>query len=161
MARKSWKPLPPITVLTGSADFFKDCIVKRFVHELFEGSKPEIRRFQGPMNERLLGELPLATVLDELRTPSFFSPYRLVILQHGNAFLGEHGQDFLPFLETGFSGGYFIASIDGKLDGRTRVAKLIAEKGWVVECAQPYDRPPPWESHMPAWDSDLTHWLVG
>jgi DNA polymerase III delta subunit len=160
MARKNWKPLPAIAVLTGSADFFKSSVVKRFGRELFGDKKPELQRFQGPTNERLLGELPLATVLDEVRTPSFFSPYRLVVVDHANLFVGEHGQDLLPFLETGFSGGYLILHIDGKLDGRTRFAKLAAEKGWVIECAQPYDRPPPWETRVPAWDSELTRWLV-
>ncbi len=160
MARKSWSPFPPATVLVGTADFFKSLVLKRFTKELFGDGPQEVRRFQGPSGERGSEELPLATVLDELRTPSFFSPYRLVVVERANTFIAANGESFIPFLQGGFSGGHLVVFIDGKLDGRTRFAKAVAEWGWIVECAQPYDRPPPWDSQTPAWDSDLTHWIV-
>jgi DNA polymerase III delta subunit len=99
-------------------------------------------------------------VLDELRTPSFFSPHRLIVVERANAFVAANGEAFIPFLESGFSGGHLVLVIDGKLDGRTRFAKAALEAAWIVECAQPYDRPPPWQSNAPAWDSELTEWLV-
>ena len=160
MARKSWRPLPAITLLAGDADFFKRLIFKRFTEELFGDAKPEISSFQATPGERQAQEPPLAKILDELRTPSFFSAHRIVTLEHGNAFLTAHGETLTPFLEKGFAGGHFIVFVDGKLDGRTRLAKAMAKAGWVVDCAQPYDRPPPWERHTPVWDSELTHWIV-
>ncbi len=87
MARKSWSPLPSAAVLAGTADFFKSLVLKRFTKELFGDGPQEGRRFQGPSGERGSEELPLATVLDELRTPSFFSPYRLVVVEKANAFI--------------------------------------------------------------------------
>ncbi|MBI4601673.1 MAG: DNA polymerase III subunit delta [Planctomycetes bacterium] len=160
MARKAWTPLPPIAVLTGDAELFKQDVLRRFTRELFGDAQPEVRRFQGPTAERQGEELALATVLDELRTPSFFSAYRIVVIERANAFLAANSESFIPFLDKGFSGGHLIAFLDGKLDGRTRFARAMAEKGWIVECAQPYDRPPPWDSEAPPWDSELTHWLV-
>jgi len=160
MARKEWKPLPAVTALTGAAEFFKTAIVERFTKELFGGSPTEIRRFQGPANERDEASLPLAVVLDELRTPSFFSPHRLVILEQANAFIALHAEYLVRHLKGGFGGGYLILLVEGKLDGRTRFAKHLAKEGWIVECAQPYDRPPPWDTRAPAWDSELTHWVV-
>jgi DNA polymerase-3 subunit delta len=160
MARKSWRPLPAITLLAGDADFFKRLLFKRFTEELFGDAKPEISSFQATPGERQAQEPPLAKILDELRTPSFFSAHRIVTLEHGNAFLTAHGETLTPFLEKGFAGGHFIVFVDGKLDGRTRLAKAMAKAGWVVDCAQPYDRPPPWERHTPVWDSELTHWIV-
>jgi DNA polymerase III delta subunit len=160
MQRADWKPLPAIVVLTGTADFLKTTIIHRFTRELFGEDSPEIHRFHGPAGERQLAELPLSTVLDELRTPSFFSPRRLVLLYSGNAFVAAHGEDLCPFIEQGFAGGHFIIVIDGKLDGRTRFAKQMASSGWVVDCAQPFDRPPPWDTRTPIWDSELSHWVV-
>jgi DNA polymerase-3 subunit delta len=160
MARKSWNPLPAITLLTGEAEFFKKLILKRFSVDLFGTANPEIRTFQATPGDRQGQGPTLAEVLDELRTPSFFSANRIVTLEHGGAFLTAHGETLIPFLEGGFAGGHFIVFIDGKLDGRTRFAKAVAKAGWIVECAQPYDRPPPWDQNTPVWDSALTHWIV-
>ncbi|HVR75620.1 MAG TPA: DNA polymerase III subunit delta [Planctomycetota bacterium] len=160
MTRETWRPIPSISVFAGNADFLKEEALKRLTREVFGANPQEVRRFQGPPNDREIGALPLPTVLDELQTPSFFSPARLVILERGNTFLGAHGDDLVPFLEKGFSGGHLAVLVDGKLDGRTRFARRAAENGWVVECAQPYDRPPPWDSKTPAWDSELSHWIV-
>jgi len=160
MARKSWRPLPAITLLTGEAEFFKKLILKRFTEDLFEKASPEIRGFQATPGDRQAQEPTLAEVLDELRTPSFFSTHRIVTLEHGNAFLAAHGETLIPFLESGFAGGHFIVFVDGKLDGRTRFAKALAKAGWIVDCAQPYDRPPPWDRRTPVWDSELTRWIV-
>lgn len=160
MSRASWSPLPAVTALVGTADFLKGRIVDRFIRELFGEGAPEVRRYQGPANDRQLGELPLATVLDELRTPSFFSPHRLVVIDPANAFVAAYAEDLLPFVEAGFAGGHLILRIDGKLDRRTRFAKKLAEAGWIVDCAQPFDRPPPWDTRSPVWDSELSHWVV-
>jgi len=160
MERKTWAPLAAAAALVGPAAFLKSLWIERFKTELFGTGSPELRRFQGPANERQAGELPLSTVLDELRTPSFFSPSRLVIVERAAAFIAEHGDGLVRFLGEGFGGGHLILLVDGKLDGRTRFAKALAESGWIVECAQPFDRPPPWETNVPAWQSELTHWVV-
>ncbi|MGQ9589901.1 MAG: DNA polymerase III subunit delta [Planctomycetota bacterium] len=160
LAKKSWKPLPPAAVLLGEADFFKGEIVKRFAAELFGGAPPDITRFQGRGGQGSPAEPSLAAVLDELRTPSFFSPARLVVLEDGDAFLAEYGGDLAPHIERGFGPGRLIVAIRGKLNARTKFARAVKEHGWIVECRQPYDRPPPWDERAPAWDSELSRWLV-
>lgn len=160
LLKKSWKPLPPAAVLTGEADFFKAEIVKRFAAELFGDAPPDITRFQGRGGQGSPAEPSLAAVLDELRTPSFFSPARLVVLEDGEAFLAEYGGDLAPHLERGFGPGLLIVAIRGKLDARTKFARAVKEHGWIVECRQPYDRPPPWDERTPVWDSELSRWIV-
>ena len=59
-SRKSWKPLPPVTVLAGSADFLKGRVVERFSAELFGDGAPEVRRFECPQGERQSGGPSLA-----------------------------------------------------------------------------------------------------
>ncbi len=160
LERKRWKPLPPVILLTGGAAFFKAQIVKRCARELFGDAPPEVVRFRGESRAGSLPEPSLAAVLDELRTPSFFSPVRLVVLEEGDAFVKEYGEDLVPFLQKGFSCGHLVVSLSEKLDGRTKFAKAAKQHGWIVECRQPYDRPPPWEGDAPPWESELSHWVV-
>jgi hypothetical protein len=156
MARSSWRPLPSAAFLTGTADFLKGQFVKKFTRELFGESEPEVHRFQGPANDRQLADLPLAVVLDELRTASLFaSP------DHHR----RPGRPLprRPWRRPDVARGRLrrralACPIDGKLDGRTRFAKAAARVAWVVDCPQPYDRPPPRDAKAPAWDSELTHW---
>ncbi len=157
---KKWDTLPGVVALTGDARFLKDLFLKRFVQERFGGDEPVVTRFDGPTGEAQIESLPVSRVLDELRTPSFFSPYRIVIVDPAEWFLRAHGQILTPYLDSGFSGGHFVAIVDGKLDGRLKFSKTLATKGWVIECRQPYDRPPPWDTRTPTWDSELSHWVV-
>ena len=159
MGQTTWAKLPAFCVLSGGAGFMKELLVRRFSAELFGDAEPEILRYDGPANDQQLGSLPLAQVLDELRTPSFFSPSRIVRIDNAATFLAAHAEILLPFVDQGFAGGHLILSLD-KLDGRRKISKEIASKGWVVECAQPFDRPPPWDQRTPAWESDLSRWVV-
>jgi len=160
MRKKEWKPLPSVTLVSGSAAFLKELFVKRFEEEVFGDAEPVVERFRGPPNDTQVGTLPLAKVLDELRTPSFFSPYRIVVIENASTFLFAHGDSLAPFVENGFAGGYLIGLIDGNLDKRRKIAKHIEKHGLVVDCAKPYDRPPPWETRTPVWDSELSQWVV-
>jgi DNA polymerase III delta subunit len=82
-----------------------------------------------------------------------------VVVESGDVFLGACAEDLLPFLDKGFSAGHLAISVE-KLDRRTRFAKAAAGKAWIVECAQPYDRPPPWDTRTPVWQSDLSRWVA-
>jgi DNA polymerase III delta subunit len=160
IARDDWPALPSIAVLAGNAKLFKDQILARFINELFGDLPREIRRFQGPASDNKENELPLHVILDELRTPSFLSPCRLVVIERADAFLRIHKDNLLPFVESGFPGGHLVLELAGKLDKRLKIAKKLAAAGWVVNCPQPYDRPPPWDTRTPVWDSELSHWLT-
>jgi DNA polymerase III delta subunit len=159
LGRKSWKPLPPILLLAGDAPFFKELVIRRFLAELSGTQPPEFRRLRGPSSERQLAELPLSSVLDELRTPSFFAERRLVVVEDGDVFFSAHRDVLETFAEKDFSGGHLIIALE-KVDQRTRFGKAMAANGRIIHCDQPYDRPPPWETRAPAWDSELSHWLV-
>ncbi len=158
MARRSWKPLPAICALHGDAEFFKREIQERFARELFAGGdEPWIRRYRAA--EMAPGKPTLAEVLDDLCTPSFLSSNRLVVVEAADQFLAAHREALEPFLEDGFSGGHLILLLEA-LDGRTRFAKAVAQKGWAVACKKPFDRPPPWEAYAAPWDNELSHWVA-
>ncbi len=161
LGRTSWDDIPAITVLAGDAELFKRQIIERFVRELFGDSPREVNTLQGPPNDKSLGDLPLANVLDNLRTLSFLSPRRLVTIHGADAFLRAHSKALAPHLESGFAGGHLILCVDRRPDRRTRLGKDISRRGWLVSCLQPFDRPPPWQPNAPAWDSPLSHWLCG
>ncbi len=160
LSKKSWKSIPSIVVLAGDAQFFKSQVVARLTSELFGAESPQVRRLQGPQNESKESDLPLHEVLDDLRTPSFFSPLTLVVIERGDAFLKIHRESLEPFLEEGFAAGRLVIELRGKLDKRTKFVKTLAKSGWIVNCPQPYDRPPPWDTRSPAWDSELSQWVV-
>jgi DNA polymerase III delta subunit len=158
MSRKSWTALPAIAALHGDADFFKREIQARFASELEKsGGPPAIRRFT-PAETGPAGP-PLAEVLDELRTPSFLGSKRLVIVEGAGEFLEAHREALEPFIASGFSGGHLILTLDS-LDLRTRFARLLGEKGWVIACKKPFDRPPPWKPDADPWENDLCLWVA-
>ena len=157
MSRDTWQPLPEVMVLVGNAPFLKELVLRRFEREIFGDAPPDLRRFTSDGGSPSDGP-PLATVLDELRTPSFFSASRVVVVSPADSFVTEHSATLLEHIEKGFVGGH-VVFFQKTLDQRTRWAKQIGQKGWVVECRQPYDRPPPWDSRTPVWDSELSQWL--
>jgi len=159
LARKKWDKPPAITILAGEADFFKKQLIERFISELSKDEAPDVNRLQGPPGDRRVNELPLATVLDSLRSMSFLASTQVIIIDGADAFLRAHRDELGACLETGFPGGHLVLCLRGKLDGRTKFAKAAAKSGWVIACEQPYDRPPPWEDKAPVWDSPLSHWL--
>ena len=159
LARKKWDTPPGITILAGAADFFKKQLIERFIDELSTDDAPDVNRLQGPPNDKRINELPLAGVLDSLRSMSFIASNQVIVIEGADPFLRAHSNELAACLDSGFPGGHLVLCLDGKLDGRTKFAKEAAKKGWVIACEQPYDRPPPWETRAPAWDSPLSHWL--
>jgi len=158
MGRQSWSPLPAVCVLHGNAPFFRREIQERFARELASrgGDEPWIRRYRAADKEAPT----LASVLDDLCTPSFLASNRLVVVEAADQFLSDHKKALAPFVEEGFAGGHLILHLDS-LDLRTRFARLVSEKGWAVSCQQPFDRPPPWEPHADPWNNDLARWVAG
>ena len=159
MRRQRWSPIPSLIVLTGGARFLRQRIQQRVIHELF-GDAQRVARSILRLDASKIAEGMLATVLDELRTVSILSEERLVIVGAADAFLAAHRDDLLPFVSGGFSGGHLILDLEKTMDGRTRFAKTVAEHGWVVECRQPFDRPPPWQGDTPPWKNELSEWIV-
>ena len=157
MARENWHPLPTVVVLVGNAPFLKELVLRRFEKEVFGEDAPDLRRFTSDGGAQSEGP-PLATILDELRTPSFFSASRVVVVAPADGFVTTHSATLLEHIESGFVGGHLVV-FQNSLDQRTRWGKQIGQKGWIVECRQPYDRPPPWDLRTAIWDSELSQWV--
>jgi DNA polymerase III delta subunit len=155
--RARWPELPAVIALAGESRFLRKYIEHRVVRELFgDQPVPALQRFDAPQE----GDDLLARVLDELRTVSILSAERLVIVEAADDFLAACRDDLEPFLERGFAGGHLVLHLERGLDERTRFAKELLERGWVVRCKQPFDRPPPWQPGTPPWENELTRWIV-
>lgn len=155
--RRAWAPLPEFIVLAGESRFLRKHIERRLVKELFgDHPMPALQRFDASQ----AGDDLLSNVLDELRTVSILSAARLVIVDPADAFVSAHRDDLQPFVDSGFFGGHLVLHLEKPLDARTRFARIVLEKGWVVQCRQPFDRPPPWQVDAPPWENDLTRWVV-
>lgn len=157
LARARWKPLPAVVILAGDEPFLGRAVERRFAAELFgDAPLPALERFDAEQDRDRL----LARVLDELRTISILSSARLVIVDNADRFLADHREDLEPYIEAGFAGGHLILRASKPPDRRTRFGKLAGEKGWVVLCKRPFDRPPPWDTGSPPWNSELTRWII-
>jgi DNA polymerase III delta subunit len=132
--------------------------------------EPEI--FEGPARGAA-SETPFdaAAFFDALRTPSLFGERRLARLRRADAFVVDHGDALLRFVESGEAvHRLFIegeTSLPKEFGGRSK-AKAVAyaklataiEKsgGVVVACEPPYDAP--FAGRGPEWRSELTQWVV-
>ena len=108
LARKTWDKPPAITILAGGADFFKKQVIERFIRELSADGAPDVNRLQGPPNDKRVSELPLAPVLDSLRSMSFLASTQVVIIDGADAFLRAYRDELGACLDTGFPGGHLV-----------------------------------------------------
>ena len=96
---------------------------------------------------RFAGEqASLADVLDEVRTLSFFSKRRVVIVEGADPFVTAHRKELEAYAEHPSSAGALVLSVK-TWPGTTRLAKLVEKAGQTVECKGPHER-------------ELAPWLV-
>ncbi len=79
------------------------------------------------------GDATLQEVLDELRTPSFFSSKKAVIVEDAAAFVSEHAKALVRYLKSPASFSCLVLILD-KLDKRSALAKAVQALGGGVEC---------------------------
>ena len=160
LQESSRKTVPSVVVLSGNSTFLRQATERHIFRVLFgadqQRSLTAYQRFDAAQRH---GNL-CAEVLDELRTVSIISPERLVAVDNADPFLSEHREILEPFVERGFAGGHLILHLTNPLDMRTRFAKAVGEHGLAVDCKQPFDRPPPWETRSAPWENDLARWVV-
>ncbi len=124
-------PPPSVCVLEGE----DEALVARSLGLLLELLAPQekpgsvVRRFETV-------ERP-AQVFDELRTIPFMGMEgrRVVVVEDGDAFLREHRDRLLRYLESPSSTGTLILRAAG-LDGRRKETKALREVGLVVQCGR-------------------------
>ncbi len=88
----------------------------------------------------------LADVLDEVRTLSFFSKRKVVIVENADPFVSAHRKELESYAEHPSTAGCLILSVK-TWPSNTKLAKIIEREGFSVECKGPSERV-------------LTGWLV-
>ncbi len=77
-------------------------------------------------------------IFDELQTIPFMGMRgrRVVVIRNADAFVRANGERLTAYLEKPVPTSALVLCLT-KLDGRTKVAKLLASKGVVVDCSSP------------------------
>ncbi|MFP4052656.1 MAG: DNA polymerase III subunit delta [Phycisphaerae bacterium] len=123
-------PAPkPIYVLHGNDAFLRD----RHRHELIQRFLPDA----DPQTCIALFDATaeLSAVLDELRTLPFLAPLRMVIVHDADAFVTAHREALENYLESPAPSGVLVLIV-GSWRSNTRLAKLVAKIGEVLDCGE-------------------------
>jgi DNA polymerase III delta subunit len=153
------KPLRRAYAFAGEEEFLRSEGVEAVVDRAFGGGEPDIGlvTFWGPATKNEISELPPHRIRDELETPAFLSPAKVVLLRRGDIFCDAHG-DLLAGILAGLPSNTTLIIESERLDRRKKLAKAILEKGAVVECEKL------WETRFgqtaASSDSPLGIWLA-
>ncbi len=166
----------PLYIVSGSEYFLhKQALIeikKRFFSEggaeqgLIEfNGKDTGRNFAGNLTEgnnlKNAGSSTLFyDVIDEVKTTPMFGKHKLIIVENADTFLGRYQDKVLGYLKNPCSANCLILEVLS-IDKRTKLAKAMdGKKGILIDCDKLYDRPAPWETKKPEYDSELTKWIV-
>jgi DNA polymerase-3 subunit delta len=99
-------------------------------------------------------------VFDEMKTAPMFGKHKLVIVENADSFLGRDQDKVLGYIKNPSGVNCLILEVLS-IDKRTKLAKAMDGKcGILIECDKLYDKPAPWETKKPEYDSELTRWIV-
>ncbi|QQR89500.1 MAG: DNA polymerase III subunit delta [Myxococcales bacterium] len=121
------KPSSRVFVLVGTETVFqKRCLdgIKSWTHEL--GLRAEdIELHRGP-------SIPIAAVLESLRTPPMFASTRAIFIQQAETLKSNALDNLAEILKTPPTDAIVVLQAE-KLDGRSRFAKLAKDKGYWID----------------------------
>lgn len=89
-------------------------------------------------------EVEVKTILDDLRTASFFVPHRLVEVRNCESLLSKSKQAFLDYLASPAKDATLVLVVE-KWSRTSKLAKQVAKIGTEVECKRIYD------NRLPQW----------
>ena len=166
----------PVYMLSGSEYFLKKQaltgIKKQFFLEggvkegLIEfngkdtGSNFTLNPAEGSATQNVKASTLLNDILDEVRTAPMFGKHKLIIVENADGLLVKYQERISEYIKNPFSTNCLILEVLS-IDKRTKLAKAMSGKqGILVECDKLFDRPAPWETKKPKYDSELTKWIV-
>ncbi len=166
----------PVYILSGSEYFLKKQaltgIKKQFFLEggskegLIEfngkdtGSNFTVNTTDGSATQNVKTSALLNDIFNEVRTAPMFGKRKLIIVENADALLVKYQERISEYIKSPFSINCMILDILS-IDKRTKLAKAMSGKqGILVECDKLFDRPAPWETKKPEYDSELTKWIV-
>lgn len=138
---KDWKQkkFRPLYWLEGEEDFFIDQVTSYAEHHLLDESE------KGFNLTVLYGkDADWSTVINACRRYPMFADFQVVVLKEAQAM-----KDVLklePYIDNPLASTIFVvAHKQGKIDGRSKMAKLIKEKGVMLSTKKMYD------NQLPGW----------
>lgn len=166
----------PVYILSGSEYFLKKQaltgIKKQFLLEggvkdgLIEfngkdtGSNFNVNQTGGNATQNVKASALLNDIFDEARTAPMFGKRKLIIVENADALMVKYQERISEYIKSPFSVNCMILETVS-IDKRTKLAKAISGKqGVIIECDKLFDRPAPWETKKPEYDSELTKWIV-
>jgi DNA polymerase-3 subunit delta len=131
----------PVYAVFGDDPYLIRESIRRLVKVVFPGEETEaaVSRFPGAAT-------PLATVLDEVRTLSFFTRRRLVIVEDADPFVTKYRKELEAYVERPYESGILLLQVK-QWPATTILAKLVDKLGLAVNCAGPRE-------------SELAQWLI-
>ena len=130
----------PLYVVVGDDPYLRRESVRRAIALEIPGDEADVgvARFEG-------ASAKLVDVIDELRTLPFFSKRRVAFVDDADPFVSAHRKELEAYVEAPSSSGCLILVVRS-FPSNTRLAKLAAKAGVVIECAGP-------------GEADLVRWL--
>ncbi len=98
-------------------------------------------------------------VLDRLRTPSLFGAPEVVVVREADPFAEAAAKGLVRWAEAKRRGCALVLLLRKLPEGRSKVGKALRAAATIVDCAPPYDSPPPWKPHAAPWETPLHEWV--
>ena len=150
------KSRAPVYVLAGGEDFLCSEAEAAIACEVLGPEDADAATvFHGPTRKNDVGNLPLASVLDELQTRSMFTPHRLVVIRGAGHWIAAHSDALTRYIENAPGFATLVLSVR-KLDGRIKFTKRAKEVGVIVDCRTLYDSD--FGERVPSAGSELGQW---
>jgi DNA polymerase-3 subunit delta len=124
------------------------------------GSNFTVNQTEGNATQNVKASALLNDILDEVRTAPMFGKRKLIIVENADSLLVKYQERISEYIKNPFSINCIVLEVLS-IDKRTKLAKAMSGKqGILVECDKLFDRPAPWETKKPEYDSELTKWIV-
>ena len=99
-------------------------------------------------------------ILDEANTAPMFGKHKLIVVKNADVFLEKHQDKILGYIKNPYNVNSLILNVLS-IDKRTKIAKAMdGKRGIIIECNKLFDRPAPWETKKPEYESETTKWIV-
>ena len=133
------EPLPIYAVI-GEEPFARSQCVAALRRCILGDAAPEMALSQYEGSE----VADCSQLLDELRTPAFLAPRRLVVVEDAAPLVSKAADALISYLKKPSKAGVLVLVLD-KLPGNTRLGKAARKAGMVVACDAPRER------ELPDW----------
>jgi len=166
----------PVYMLSGSEYFLKKQAITGIKKQFFleggvregliefngkdTGSNFTLNQTESSATQNVKASALLNDIFDEVRTAPMFGKHKLIIVENADGLMVKHQERISEYIKNPFRTNCLILEVLS-IDKRTKLAKTMSGKqGILVECDKLFDRPAPWETKKPEYDSELTKWIV-